>query len=162
MARDLLQCFWLHLQIGTFSCRCGQLFLRYLLLCGIIRLNQPENAGQALFFTSSPIPLSLCLSLLECSTPTGFAVRVNHVHSAASTLTCTVRGCGPVQSGLAIIRVFTGIMLSRDVRSEQWQAGERLKVHLPLQPESYSHHHHHHHLPAGQKLWKEKRFASSH
>lgn len=40
-------------------------------------------------------------------------MRVNHVHSA-STLTCTVRGRGPVQSGLAIIRVFTGIMLSRD------------------------------------------------
>lgn len=55
---------------------------------------------------------SVCL--LERSSPTGFAVRVNHTHSTASTLTCTVRGRGPVQSGLAIIRVFTGIMLSRD------------------------------------------------
>lgn len=34
--------------------------------------------------------------------------------SPLSILTCTVRGCGPVQPGLAIIRVFTG-MLSRDV-----------------------------------------------
>lgn len=41
-------------------------------------------------------------------------MRVNHAHSTASTLTCTARGRGPVQSGLAIIRVFTGIMLSRD------------------------------------------------
>lgn len=35
--------------------------------------------------------------------------------STLSTLTCTVRGRWPVQPVLAIIRVFTGIMLSRDV-----------------------------------------------
>lgn len=73
------------------------------------------QGGLSLFPPHLPFPLLLGLSLLECSSPTGSAVRVNHVHSAASTLTCAVRGRGPMQSGLAIIRIFTGIMLSRDV-----------------------------------------------
>lgn len=78
-----------------------------------------------MLFLQLTFPLSLRLCQLERSPVIRLAVRVNHVHSAASILTFTVRGRGPVQSGPVIIRVFTGLMLSMDLEvvPVAWQEG---------------------------------------
>lgn len=109
MECDLIPYFWLHLQIGTFSCRWGQLFHRCLLWCRIIRLNYPKNAdGFALPFLS-PRPflaLPLCVSPLEYRSLMGEGA--NHVLSFLSThlhseglLACAqiFKGCGSLTSG---------------------------------------------------------------
>lgn len=59
-------------------------------------------------------PLSLWLSQLECSSPAGFARRVNHALSTPNTHPHSV-GRGPVQPGLPLFGVFTGMVLSRGV-----------------------------------------------
>lgn len=109
MECDLIPYFGLHLQIGTFSCRWGQLFLRCLLRCWIIRLNYTKNAGQVL----SPFPFSSSLfgPAVLCF-PVGMQVSdgrgANHVLSFLSThlhseglLSCThiFKECGSLTSG---------------------------------------------------------------
>ena len=58
--------------------------------------------------------------------------------SSYVALPCTVRGRGPALPGLAIIRVFTGVMLSRDVEVRAIGQGEGLRTHLSLAPELYT------------------------
>lgn len=145
MECDLLPYFWLHLQIGTFSCRWGQLFLRCLLRCGIIRLNYPKNAGQILSpfpFSSSLFgPASLCF-------PVGMPVsdgRRSIMSSLFSALTCTVRGCRPVLMYPRDVEVWP-VACGRE-RERQRQSRRGPSVHL--WPWHYSHHH-----PAWLTCWR--------